>query len=202
MTAIDLFLNYFSRSSVITIFVLAWLSIYFVMTFSILISKSLSLSEWINRERASLESIMMGAKNVRDDSLLRKCSSLTAPSVELLNVCKNVAEKNATSGLSWLSVIASTSPFIGLFGTVVSILETFSGLGQSSSASLGVIAPAISEALVATAAGIFVAIPAYTFHILLKRKGFEALNLIQRQADILLSNSKKDMNKVTNDQLG
>lgn len=111
-------------------------------------------------------------------------------------------EKNATTGLSWLSVIASTSPFIGLFGTVVSILETFSGLGQASSASLGVIAPAISEALVATAAGIFVAIPAYSFHILLKRKGYEALNLIGRQADILLANAKKEEAKALNDQLG
>ena len=192
MTSIDLFLNYMSRSSVITIIVLLWLSLYFVVTFSILISRSLSLGEWIKRERASLESMMMGSRNVRDDSLLRKCSSLTSPSFELLNVCKNVAEKNATTGLSWLSVIASTSPFIGLFGTVVSILETFSGLGQASSASLGVIAPAISEALVATAAGIFVAIPAYSFHILLKRKGYEALNLVGRQADILLANAKKE----------
>lgn len=202
MTAIDLFLNYFSRSSVITVIVLLWLSLYFVVTFSILIARTFSLSEWMKRERASLESMMMGSRNVRDDSLLRKCSSLTNPSAELLSVCKNVAEKNATTGLAWLSVIASTSPFIGLFGTVVSILETFSGLGQASSASLGVIAPAISEALVATAAGIFVAIPAYTFHILLKRKGYEALNLIGRQADILLANARKEEAKAMNDQLG
>ena len=102
-------------------------------------------------------------------------------------MCKNVAEKNATSGLWMLSIIASTAPFIGLFGTVVSILETFSGLGQSGSASLGVIAPAISEALVATATGIFVAIPAYSANLFLRRKAYEVIVYVQREVDILLS---------------
>ena len=129
----------------------------------------------------------MGSKNVRDDSILRKCSSTAGASEKLLNVCKNVAEKNATSGLWLLSIIASTAPFIGLFGTVVSILETFSGLGQSGSASLGVIAPAISEALVATATGIFVAIPAYSANLFLRRKAYEVIVYVQREVDILLS---------------
>ncbi len=126
----------------------------------------------------------MGAKKVRGDSILRQCSKSSA-NPNLINICIKLAEKKATTGLSWLSIIASTSPFIGLFGTVVSILETFSGLGQSSSASLGVIAPAISEALVATASGIFVAIPAYTFHHMLRRKGYEVMNIIERQADMI-----------------
>ena len=186
---LDLFLNYLSRSNAITFVVLAWLSLYFILTFSILFARWFQLSAWSQREHSSLESLIMGAKTVRDDSILRRCVSLSSPSAGLLNVCKNVAQKNATIGLSWLSVIASTSPFIGLFGTVVSILETFAGLGSAQSASLGVIAPAISEALIVTAAGIFVAIPAYTFHILLKRKGYEVLNLIERQADVLLASS-------------
>ncbi len=77
----------------------------------------------------------------------------------------------------------------------MSILETFAGLGSAQSASLGVIAPAISEALIVTAAGIFVAIPAYSFHILLKRKGYEVLNLIERQVDILMANAAKSETK-------
>jgi biopolymer transport protein ExbB/TolQ len=173
---LDLFLNYLSRSNAITFVVLAWLSLYFIATFSILFARWFQLSNWSQREHSSLESLMMGAKTVRDDSILRKCTNLSMPSAGLLNVCKNVA---------------STSPFIGLFGTVVSILETFAGLGNAQSASLGVIAPAISEALIVTAAGIFVAIPAYTFHILLKRKGYEVLNLIERQADVLLASASK-----------
>ena len=97
----------------------------------------------------------------------------------------SMSEKDSTSGLTWLSIIASTSPFIGLFGTVVSILDTFSKMG-SGNASIATIAPAISEALVATGAGIFVAIPAYTFHLLIKRKSYELMGIIRRSADILL----------------
>jgi biopolymer transport protein ExbB/TolQ len=91
-----------------------------------------------------------------------------------------------------LSVIASTSPFIGLFGTIVSILKTFSELGGTQTASLTVIAPAISEALVATAAGIFVAIPAYSAHIFLKRKAYELLGIIQREIELLEISSNNE----------
>lgn len=176
-----------SRSGFFTFLILGWLSLYFIMTFGILFSRYFYLGHWLSIEKNSLESMLMGAKNVRDDSILRKCSNTSRISEKLLNVCKNVAEKNATSGLWMLSIIASTAPFIGLFGTVVSILETFAGLGQSGSASLGVIAPAISEALVATAAGIFVAIPAYSANLFLRRKAYEVIVYVQREVDILLS---------------
>jgi len=59
--------------------------------------------------------------------------------------------QNTTKGLTALSIMATTSPFIGLFGTVIGILEAFSKLGNTKSASLNVVAPAISEALIATA---------------------------------------------------
>lgn len=201
--AVDIFLNYITSSSLITIFVLSWLSFYFVLAFSILFSRHYGLSYWASKEKYSLEALMMGSKIPRDDSILRKCTSSKGYTAELLSVCKNVAEKNATSGLVWLSIIASTSPFIGLFGTVVSILDTFSGLGQNSSASLGIIAPAISEALVATAAGIFVAIPAYSFHLIIKRKAYEVINLIDRQSSILIANMANEQQKAKdNDELG
>jgi biopolymer transport protein TolQ len=63
-------------------------------------------------------------------------------------------------GLGFLATIGSTSPFIGLFGTVWGIMNTFRELGQAKSASLAVVAPGISSALIATAAGLAVAIPA------------------------------------------
>ena len=193
MSGIDIALNFASRSGFFTWFIMIWLSIYFIITFGILFGRHMYLNHWLSIEKSSLESMLMGARTVRDDSILRKCSNSASNSEKLLNVCKNVAEKNATSGLWMLSIIASTAPFIGLFGTVVSILETFSGLGQSGSASLGVIAPAISEALVATAAGIFVAIPAYSANLFLRRKAYEVIVYVQREVDILLSaNDKKD----------
>ncbi len=180
MNILDLLMTYLTRSSAITLIVLGWLSLYFIVSIAIVISRSISLASWSSKEKNSLDSLIMGAKNVRSDSILKQCNS-----AKLTNVCMSLAEKRATIGLSWLSIIASTSPFIGLFGTVVSILETFSGLGQGSSASLAIIAPAISEALVATASGIFVAIPAYTFHIIIRRQGYEVINVVSRQADII-----------------
>ncbi|MGG7047587.1 MULTISPECIES: MotA/TolQ/ExbB proton channel family protein [unclassified Campylobacter] len=186
MGGIDLFLNYLSRSSFITIIVLVWLSIYFIISFTILFSRMAGLSKWQKREQSALESLLMGSKILPTDASLRKCAAGEVTRAKL-NVCLSLAEKNATSGLAWLSIIASTSPFIGLFGTVISILETFSGLGNGSNASLGIIAPAISEALVATGAGIFVAIPAYTFNLLIKRRSYELMGTLERQADVLIS---------------
>jgi biopolymer transport protein TolQ len=62
--------------------------------------------------------------------------------------------------MTWLATIAATSPFIGLFGTVVGIIDAFHGLGTAGAATLRAVAPGISEALVTTAAGLFVAVPA------------------------------------------
>lgn len=62
--------------------------------------------------------------------------------------------------LTFLATTGSTAPFIGLFGTVWGIMDSFRGIGQTGSASLAVVAPGISEALVATAIGLIAAIPA------------------------------------------
>ncbi len=105
----------------------------------------------------------------------------------ILSAASSDAIRSSTKGLTLLSIIASTSPFIGLFGTVVGILETFSLLGSQQSASLSVVAPAISEALIATAAGISVAIFAYTFHLILKRYAYELSSLLQSQSDVIIS---------------
>jgi len=197
MEGIDILLNYLSRSSFITFFVLGWLSIYLIITFGVLFSRYFYLSSWLAREKNSLESMLMGSRVVRDDSILKKCANHHGTNEKLLNVCKSVAEKNATNGLWVLSMIASTSPFIGLFGTVVSILETFSGLGQGEGgASLSVIAPAISEALIATAAGIFVAIPAYSANVFIKRKAYELVTYIHRETELLLSMRKEESENV------
>ncbi|MCC5794050.1 MAG: protein TolQ [Chromatiales bacterium] len=62
--------------------------------------------------------------------------------------------------LAVLATIGSTSPYVGLFGTVWGIMNAFIGLGNVQSATLAVVAPAIAEALIATALGLFAAIPA------------------------------------------
>lgn len=62
--------------------------------------------------------------------------------------------------MSWLATTATVSPFVGLFGTVLGIINSFQGLGSAGSVSLRAVAPGISEALIATAAGLAAAIPA------------------------------------------
>lgn len=68
------------------------------------------------------------------------------------------------SNLPFLATTGSAAPFIGLFGTVWGIMASFHDIGQRGSASLAVVAPGISEALIATAAGLAVAIPAVIFY--------------------------------------
>ena len=77
----------------------------------------------------------------------------------MAHTCKN--EFNTIRwGLGFLASVASASPFIGLFGTVWGIMSTFQNLGDAKSASLSVVAPGIAAALIATAMGLAVAIPA------------------------------------------
>ena len=66
--------------------------------------------------------------------------------------------------LSTLATFGSVSPYIGLLGTVWGIMHAFIGLGSLGQATLTTVAPGIAEALVATAIGLFVAIPAYIFY--------------------------------------
>jgi biopolymer transport protein TolQ len=62
--------------------------------------------------------------------------------------------------LSFLATVGSTSPYVGLFGTVWGIMNSFRGLGNAQQATLSMVAPGIAEALIATAMGLFAAIPA------------------------------------------
>ena len=70
------------------------------------------------------------------------------------------AEASLEKHLGFLATVASTSPFIGLFGTVWGIMNSFRSLANMSQATLASVAPGISEALIATAMGLFAAIPA------------------------------------------
>jgi len=68
--------------------------------------------------------------------------------------------ENLEAHLSFLASVGSVSPYVGLFGTVWGIMNSFRGLAQVAQATLGTVAPGIAEALIATAMGLFAAIPA------------------------------------------
>jgi len=108
-----------------------------------------------------------------------------------LTIATNEQISRLEQNLGWLATTASVSPFIGLFGTVLGIIRAFQNLGSAGSTSLSAVGPGIAEALIATAAGLFAAIPAAMaynyFGNILKSMGgrmddfgLEFLNLVDR----------------------
>ncbi|MFB3105465.1 MAG: protein TolQ, partial [Pseudomonadales bacterium] len=90
---------------------------------------------------ADTESIMQGAQRSMRVALTRE-------------------EESLETHLVFLATVGSTSPYVGLFGTVWGIMNSFRGLANMTQATLATVAPGISEALIATAMGLFAAIPA------------------------------------------
>ena len=94
----------------------------------------------------------------------RKSDGEGIPHPEAITVAMQVAAETEVSKLEeWMSFLATTgsvTPFIGLFGTVWGVMNAFVGLGEEGATTLRAVAPGIAEALVATAAGLFAAIPA------------------------------------------
>ena len=87
--------------------------------------------------------------------------------------------------------MGSASPFVGLFGTVIGIINAFTGIGATGSASLAVVAPGIAEALIATAVGLFAAIPATVFYNMFVARLRELHAAIQLYEDELLADLKR-----------
>jgi biopolymer transport protein TolQ len=96
------------------------------------------------KEKAGDDKIFGGVENV--ERALRRAATAEMTELERL--------------IPFLATVGSTSPFIGLFGTVVGIMKSFAEIGAKGSANLATVAPGIAEALIATAAGLLAAIPA------------------------------------------
>ena len=88
----------------------------------------------------------------------------TPPNPQALERAAQTASSEALTlmerRMTWLATIAQVGPFVGLFGTVMGIIDAFHGLGTAGAATLRAVAPGISEALITTAAGLIVAVPA------------------------------------------
>ncbi len=126
-----------------------------------------------SNEKSSLAQIFIGGYNEMQKILQHKPSSETAPARSLRGL-DNVeralrkAGENELSlmenGLGFLATVGNSCPFIGLFGTVFGIMNSFNKIAVMGSASLNVVAPGIAEALLATGVGLFAAIPASIFY--------------------------------------
>ncbi|MFL2752773.1 MAG: protein TolQ [Gammaproteobacteria bacterium] len=123
-----------------------------------------------NQDLIGIESIFyeIYEDSLAQDSQELQKDDLTARFKRVSKVSLMRQEDLLESRISFLSTVASASPYIGLFGTVWGIMNSFRGLAQTSQATLSVVAPGISEALIATALGLFAAIPAliaYNFFV-------------------------------------
>ncbi len=122
----------------------------------------------------------------RDSALLRAQTAVAAVQSGL--------PKRLSGGQQFLASTGSTGPFVGLFGTVYGIMNSFIGIAESNTTNLAVVAPGIAEALLATGIGLFAAIPAVIFYNYFNTRisnygtrsdGFNAelINAISRQLD-------------------
>jgi len=122
----------------------------------------------------------------RDSTLTRAYAAVGAVQGQL--------SKRLSNGMQFLASLGSNAPFIGLFGTVYGIMNSFIGIAESNTTNLAVVAPGIAEALLATGIGLFAAIPAVVFYNYFqstilgygtRTEGFvaELMNAISRQLD-------------------
>lgn len=169
--------------------VLGILVVFSVFSWTVIFSKlsSLAGARRINsrflrafRKAAALEAVAVASEQYRPSPLVSvfdfgyeeverqvkargRLSNRTALERALqLGVSEEVAKLERN--MHWLAITASVSPFVGLLGTVLGIIRTFNALGQQGSTSLAAVGPGISEALIATALGLFAAIPAALFY--------------------------------------
>ncbi len=121
-------------------------------------------------------------------------SSLKERLSAAMQIASNKSLQKLESGLSFLAIIGSAAPFVGLFGTVWGILNSFQGIAVSKNTSLAVVAPGIAEALLATAVGLFAAIPAVFFYNVFSNRinqfgerannfSMQLLNVLSRELD-------------------
>ena len=104
--------------------------------------------------------VLKDIKNPRDE-LIENCRGRI---FQAINRIKHLTLERMEKDLIFLATVGSASPFIGLFGTVWGIVNSFQSIGASKNTSLAVVAPGIAEALIATAMGLFAAIPAVIFY--------------------------------------
>ena len=138
--------------------------------------------EWENRGPDSGSIAVLFLEGFRELSRLISRQTIYRKDVvygvnRAMRVALSRSEDSINSNLSFLATVGSTSPYIGLFGTVWGIMNSFRALGSLQTATISAVAPGIAEALIATAMGLFAAIPAV---IAYNRFSYKADRLLSR----------------------
>jgi biopolymer transport protein TolQ len=194
-------------------FVLLVLFIFSVFSWGIILQKWIGLSRARTRANVILEALAKSTsmaklmdivvkagdcpvaqmfREAKDEMTKITAKTDTMSPTLLTNIEARIADVHArqsmdlSHGLGFLASISNASPFIGLFGTVWGIMDSFREIGLRGSANLATVAPGISQALIATAAGLFVAIPAVLFYNLFTGQiGHASTQMDQFQMDFM-----------------
>ncbi|MET4116212.1 biopolymer transport protein ExbB [Bradyrhizobium sp. JR4.1] len=194
----------FMSADIIVKAVMIGLAFASLMTWTVLIAKSIELSIAATRLRSALKRIAearslaeaqmaLGAKGgilpaflaaaLREARMSAGLSSDTGIKERAASSFSEIMRAEARRirvGMGVLATIGSTSPFVGLFGTVWGIMNSFIGISKSQTTNLAVVAPGIAEALLATAIGLVAAIPAVIIYNYFSRVTKSYLELVSR----------------------
>ena len=198
----------FMAADLVVKFVMLILLLASVVTWTICVAKTLEL----NRVRQSLREDVTRLKRIRrwheldgnelESSVARVLAQTASGELALSAVVQEserlegrlqpalMRQQASTargflSGTGLLATIGSTAPFIGLFGTVWGIMNSFIGIAKAQTTNLAIVAPGIAEALLATALGLVAAIPAVMIYNYMSRRINELKSLTTDAADIL-----------------
>jgi biopolymer transport protein ExbB len=194
----------FQSADIIVKAVMIGLAFASLMTWTVLIAKSIELSIAATKLRSALKKITearslaeaqmaLGAKEgilpsflaaaLREARMSAGLSSDTGIKERAASSFSEIMRAEARRirvGMGVLATIGSTSPFVGLFGTVWGIMNSFIGISKSQTTNLAVVAPGIAEALLATAIGLVAAIPAVIIYNYFSRVTKSYLELVSR----------------------
>lgn len=192
-----------------------------LVTWTIALAKSLELLRTRKHERKAFELVASASSLAGAKSALRDAHLAETFVAELVTTAGDECETSAdlaaegikervslalsrvdaragramAVGTGLLATIGSTAPFVGLFGTVWGIMNSFIGISQSRTTNLAVVAPGIAEALLATAMGLFAAIPAVVIYNQLARGTAAYRAQLADASAVILSHLSRDLDR-------
>ena len=188
-----------------------------VISWTVGVAKQLELRR-ARADASQLHAALAGARSLGDlaaeagtDPLVREARAELLQSVDALDDRDGVKERivsrldrheaaearRMTQGITILATIGATAPFVGLFGTVWGIMNSFIGIAEMQTTNLAVVAPGIAEALLATALGLVAAIPAVVIYNHLARAIAAHRALVADSAAALLRLVSRDLSRGT-----
>ena len=213
------FLSLYQNAHIVVKIVIYILTLFSVISWCVFVAKVIGyerLAKSIKKQRQTAKNLKSLSnanfeKNSLGEAFVKEIKSeidMSMPNLDLdikkriknrleIKTALFVSESKFGSGI--LASIGSSAPFIGLFGTVWGVMDSFIGIASQNSASLAVVAPGIAEALFATAIGLAAAIPAVLFYNYIIKKNANLSVKVGEIATLLLITASRDISKAKND---